>query len=171
MSAEEQSVEVVCPNCQARVNSGGADPHCPKCGAPLSGVTPIDAAPPELEAEPPPEAEAEKPAETVVICPKCGNRQEPDADTLFCDSCGGSVQGVAPVPGSIDDEKTPIEALPTDGVCPDCGGAVAVLSCDRGVCRKCGLKLETPQSRARRFWGFFLLLVLAAAWIAVSYRR
>ena len=171
MDSEESDIrEVICPNCQGRVEIRGEAPSCGLCGAPLQGVTPIGAPPPELESDAPEEPPAPaKPAETVLICPNCANRQEPDPEARYCDECGGSLEGVAPAPGPLEPTEPTVESLPTDGACPACGGPVAVLSDDRGVCRKCGEKLETPEARARRRWGFLLVLLLAAAWLAVHF--
>jgi hypothetical protein len=122
---------------------------CPACGGWIGETGPesgICLSCRKTFGEQPPE---EPEAAPSPVCPKCGANE--DADAAFCDQCGSSMSA---------------SPSPSAGTCPACGGPVVEISPDRGICRKCGEKLMTPEAQALNRVGLVLALVSAAAYIA-----
>ncbi|MFI5361420.1 MAG: hypothetical protein ACHQ49_05580 [Elusimicrobiota bacterium] len=66
-----------------------------------------------------------------------------------------------PVPEPLEDALS-LDALPSNGICPKCGGPVAEVSSSLGVCKKCGAELVSIESRSRKRWGLVIFLLAAA---------
>jgi uncharacterized membrane protein YvbJ len=160
---------LVCPNCGKQQERNPDSLWCIECGAPLEGVTPIGASPDSDDEE---QENAQVQPGAVVICPKCGSREESDPDSLFCDQCGTSLKGLTPISEAPEPAKsTDLDGLPSAGTCPDCGGQVVEIAEDRAVCRKCGEKLITVEARSRNRIGLAAALAAGGIMLWMLLRR
>lgn len=136
MSGKEKAI---CPICGTEVDSGSE--LCKNCGSPMDAVT-ADVDSRELEDSLASLEEiVSEEADTVSVCPQCGDFTRPS--DITCLTCGCKLQdSPEPAPDTSEDTGRSPSIADSMFLCPECG---AFLTEEAQVCDICGATLSAEK--------------------------